>query len=84
MYILYMAQNLMDGEEFFDLIIKGLSNMLLPLLLMVLAWSFAAVNDEIGFTKFITGTNWSMYIIALPIVLPVAEKTGDTVILIIF
>ncbi len=103
MYVLYMAQNLMDGEEFFDLIIKGLSNMLLPLLLMVLAWSFAAVNDEIGFTKyvidgvsahvpvqllplaifialgfteFITGTNWGMYIIALPIVLPVAEKTG--------
>lgn len=103
MYVMYLAQNLMDAEEFFDLIIKGLSNMLLPLLLMVLAWAFAAVNDEIGFTEyvingvannvpvtilplaifvalgfteFITGTNWGMYIIALPIVLPIAEKTG--------
>lgn len=103
MFILYLGQGLMDAEEFFDLIIKGLSNMLLPLLLMVLAWAFAAVNDQIGFTKyvidavsnnvpvsllplaifialgfteFITGTNWGMYIIALPIVLPVAEKTG--------
>jgi Na+/H+ antiporter NhaC len=103
MYVMYLAQNLMDAEEFFDLIIKGLSNMLLPLMLMVLAWSFAAVNDEIGFTEyvingvannvpvtilplaifvalgfteFITGTNWGMYIIALPIVLPIAEKTG--------
>lgn len=103
MYVMYLAENLMDAEEFFDLIIKGLSNMLLPLMLMILAWSFAAVNDEIGFTQyvidgvsnnvpvallpfclflalgfteFITGTNWGMYIIALPIVIPVAQKTG--------
>lgn len=103
MYVLYLAQDLMSAEEFFDLIIKGLSNMLLPLLLMVLAWAFAAVNDQIGFTKFvidavannvpvqvlplclflalgftefITGTNWGMYIIALPIVIPIAQQTG--------
>ena len=103
MYVMYLAQNLMDAEEFFDLIIKGLSNMLLPLLLMVLAWSFAAVNDAIGFTEyvingvannvpvtilplaifvalgfteFITGTNWGMYIIALPIVIPLANQLG--------
>ena len=110
MYVLYLGQNLMDAEEFFDLIIKGLSNMLLPLMLMVLAWAFAAVNDEIGFTKyvidgvannvpvtilplclflalgfteFITGTNWGMYIIALPIVIPIAQQTGADPVLVV-
>ena len=77
--------------------------MIMPLLLMVLAFLFAAVNDQIHFTyfvitsatkvltpefvplvvfialsitEFITGTNWGMYIIALPIVIPLAQQTG--------
>ena len=70
---------------------------------MVLAFLFASMNEQIGFTyylittaskimtpqllpvivfiilactEFITGTNWGMYIIALPIVIPLAEQLG--------
>ncbi|MDD2215512.1 MAG: Na+/H+ antiporter NhaC family protein [Eubacteriales bacterium] len=97
MFITYLGQNIMSAEEFTDIALKGLKNMILPLMLMVLAFLFAEVNDQIhftyymistsskymtpalmpfiifivlAFTEFITGTNWGMYIIALPIVIP--------------
>ncbi len=99
MFILYLAQNIMSAEDFSDVALQGIKNMILPLMLMVLAFLFAGVNDQIGFTyyvissasqfmtpelmpfiiflvlavtEFITGTNWGMYIIALPIVIPLA------------
>ncbi|MGL4485041.1 MAG: Na+/H+ antiporter NhaC family protein, partial [Anaerovoracaceae bacterium] len=99
MFVLYLSQKVMTAMEFADLSIKGIQNMILPLMLMVLAFIFAEVNDQIGFTsyvinsatvimtpalmpfiifivlaitEFITGTNWGMYIIALPIVIPLA------------
>ena len=103
MFILYMAQKLMSAADFWDVFIKGLQNMVLPLLLMVMAFEFGDMNATIGFTKwcietgstvmtpatapliiflilafteFITGTNWGMYIIALPIVIPICMGTG--------
>jgi Na+/H+ antiporter NhaC len=99
MFVLYLAQNLMSAEDFTDISLQGIKNMILPLMLMVLAFLFADVNDQIGFTyyvissasqymtpelmpvtvfcilavtEFITGTNWGMYVIALPIVIPLA------------
>ena len=103
MFILYMAQELMSAADFWDVFIKGLQNMVLPLLLMVMAFEFGDMNETIGFTKwcietgaqvmtpataplivflilafteFITGTNWGMYIIALPIVIPLSFELG--------
>lgn len=103
MLVLYSAQNLMDANEFWDVFIKGIQNMVLPLLLMVMAFEFGDMNATIGFTKwcietgathmtaatapilifiilafteFITGTNWGMYIIALPIVIPLSFQLG--------
>lgn len=103
MLILYTAQGLMSATEFWDVFIKGLQNMTLPLLLMVMAFEFGDMNETIGFTKwcietgshymtpataplliflilgfteFITGTNWGMYIIALPIVIPLSYQLG--------
>jgi len=103
MYVFYMVQGLITAEEFVDCCIDGFKNMLLPLLLMVLAFLFAKVNSEIHFTEylirtvaqvvspkmlpitifltlsvteFITGTNWGMYIIALPIVIPLGMTLG--------
>ena len=103
MFIMYMAQNIMSAAEFWDIIIKGIQNMILPLMLMVMAFVFADMNDQIGFTKwciesattimtpatapmiiflvlacteFITGTNWGMYVIALPIIIPLAMNIG--------
>ena len=99
MFILYLAQGIMNAEEFADCVVKGLQNMIMPLLLMVLAWVFAAMSEQIGFTQyvidtvaanvgvallpfvvfvalaitqFVTGTNWGLYIIAFPIVIPLA------------
>jgi Na+/H+ antiporter NhaC len=101
MFVFYMIQNVMPAEEFSDVAVQGIKNMILPILLMVLAFLFAEVNDQIGFTRyviesasgimtpalvpfivflvlaiteFITGTNWGMYIIALPIVIPLAQQ----------
>ena len=106
LFVFYLAQGLMTAEEFADLSIKGLCNMVMPLMLMVLAWCFAGVNEITGFTQFvidtvsanvsvamlpfvvfvalaitefITGTNWGMYIIALPIVIPLAMQMDANV-----
>jgi Na+/H+ antiporter NhaC len=103
MFVFYLAQKAMSAEDFADITVTGIKNMILPLLLMVLAFLFAEVNDQIGFTayvingatsfmtpammpliiflvlactEFITGTNWGMYIIALPIVIPLATNLG--------
>ncbi|MEN1759586.1 Na+/H+ antiporter NhaC family protein [Anoxynatronum sibiricum] len=103
MYVLYIPQKIMTADEFWDLSIKGIKNMIYPLMLMVLAFLFAEANEQIGFTsfiiesatplmtphllplvvfivltitEFITGTNWGMYIIALPIVIPLALSVG--------
>lgn len=106
MFVLYLAQGIIDAEEFIDIALEGLKNMILPLILMVLAFLFANVSKQIHFTlyvietatalvspkflplavfialsitEFITGTNWGMYIIALPIVIPLAVTTGADV-----
>jgi Na+/H+ antiporter NhaC len=100
-FVFYLAQNVMSADDYWDAFLEGLKNMLMPLLLMVLAFLFASVNDQIGFTafviesaanglspalmpvviffvlavtEFITGTNWGMYVIALPIVIPLAME----------
>ncbi len=106
MFVFYLAQGVVDAEEFIDVSLEGLKNMILPLILMVLAFLFAEVSSQIHFTlyvietataivspkflplavfialsitEFITGTNWGMYIIALPIVIPLATATGADV-----
>lgn len=110
MFVLYLSQNIMSAMEFSDVALQGLKNMIFPLLLMVLAFLFAAVNDQIGFTyyvitsttsimtpvlmpliifavlaftEFITGTNWGMYVIALPIVIPIAMQLDANVSLVV-
>lgn len=106
MFISYMWQGVMTAEEFWDVSLEGLKNMMMPILLMILAFLFAEVNEQIHFTyfvitsatkvitpallplivfialaitEFITGTNGGMYIIALPIVIPLAQNLGADV-----
>lgn len=103
MFLLYIPQGLVDPEEFADVAVKGLKNMLFPLVMVVLAYSFAAGADEIGFmeyvingatkymtpqflpvvvfvvlgiTEFIMGLSWGMYVVAFPIVIPLAQHFG--------
>jgi len=108
MFVLYIGQHIMTAEEFADYIVEGLKNMVMPLLLMVLAFLFSYGADKINFTEnmidavapllsplwlpvvvflvltateFIMGTNWGMYIIALPIVVPLAQEVGANTVL---
>lgn len=108
MFVFYVAQGIMTPDEFADYCIDGLKNMILPLLLMVLAFLFSYASDRIHFTRqvidfvvpymtpqlmpvlifivlgateFITGTNWGLYIIALPIVIPLSQAVGGNTLL---
>ena len=101
-FIFFVFQG-MDPMDFVDEILRGLKNMLMPILLVVLAFAFAQMSEDIGFiyfivdaavrnmtaamlpvtiflvfafTEFIMGISWGMYIIALPIVIPVAISLG--------
>ena len=105
MYLLYVGRGILSASEFADCCVEGIKNMLLPLVLMVLAFLFSYASDRIhftqtviesllpimstipqlmplfifiilGVTEFITGTNWGLYIIALPIVIPLAQTLG--------
>ena len=98
----FMTQG-MDPERYVELVLKGLKNMLMPILLMVLAFCFADMCDRVGFlqyvidvataniplqflpiaifvvfftTEFIMGINWGMYILALPMVVPITLALG--------
>ncbi len=60
MYVLYLLQGLLDAEEFVDVALEGFKSMILPLLLMVLAFLFARVNAEIHFTEYVITTATSL------------------------
>ncbi len=108
MFVFYIAQGIMTPTEFADYCIDGLKNMILPLLLMILAFLFSYAADRIHFTQqvidlvvpymtpqlmpvlifiilgateFITGTNWGLYIIAFPIVIPLSQAIGGNTLL---
>ncbi len=110
MFFLYVGRSLITADEFADCCVEGIKNMLLPLMLMVLAFLFSDASDRIqftettingvlptmqkipelmpviiflvlGITQFITGTNWGLYIIALPIVIPLSQAVGGNTVL---
>lgn len=55
-FLLYIPQGLMSPEEFFDTCVVGIKHMLFPLLLVVLAFTFANVNEKIGFLTYVIET----------------------------
>lgn len=105
-YLLYLAQGVITANDGWQAIVDGFRDLILPLMLMVLAFVFADVNGRLGFvkwaisaggtfmtaatapalvfiilaiTEFVTGTNWGMYAIALPIVIPLARSLNADV-----
>ncbi|MCP3891071.1 MAG: sodium:proton antiporter [Desulfobulbaceae bacterium] len=56
MFLLYIPQGLMGPEEFFDTCIVGIKQMLFPLLMVVLALTFANINEKIGFLTYVIET----------------------------
>lgn len=55
-FALYIPQGLMGPEEFFDTCVEGIKHMLFPLLMVVLALTFANVNEKIGFLTYVIET----------------------------
>ena len=53
MFAIYVVQDLVGAAEFADLSVKGIKNMLFPLMMMVLAFTFAEANEQIGFTAYV-------------------------------
>ncbi|MBI9106808.1 MAG: hypothetical protein JEZ04_08680 [Spirochaetales bacterium] len=109
-FFFYIFQGIIDEMEFFDLVVDGIKNMLLPLIMVVLAYMFAAGNQAIGFldyvittatahvtpqmlpfvvfivlgiTEFIMGLSWGMYVIAIPLVIPIALNLGVNPVIVI-
>ena len=101
-FVFFVFQG-MKPIDFVDELLRGLKNMLMPILLVVLAFSFADMSEQIGFvhyvvdvatrnvtpamlfvviflvfvfTEFIMGISWGMYVIAMPIAIPVAIGLG--------
>lgn len=56
MFVFYLVQGLLDADEFFDLVIKGFKNMLMPLIMVVLAYMFADGIEALGFMNLIIHT----------------------------
>lgn len=56
MFVFYLVQGLIDADEFFDLVIKGFKNMLMPLIMVVLAYMFADGIEALGFMNLIIHT----------------------------
>ena len=56
MFVFYLVQGLVDADEFFDLVIKGFKNMLMPLIMVVLAYMFADGIEALGFMDLIIHT----------------------------
>lgn len=103
MFLLYIPQGIMNPEEFADQVLIGVKSLIMPLVMVVLAYLFAAASEEVGFiaylidtgkqfmtpqlfpfvvfvifgiTEFIMGLSWGMYVIAMPIVIPLAAALG--------
>ena len=55
-FVLYIFQGIMTPEEFFDCCVVGIKHMLFPLLMVILALTFANVNEKIGFLTYVIET----------------------------
>lgn len=103
MFIFYIIQKIITPEEFADVFVEGVMDMVLVLLLMLFSLTFAMGIEEVGcmqflidfgveyanpvtfpvivflifaFTEFVMGLVWSLYIVAFPIVIPIAINIG--------
>jgi tetracycline resistance efflux pump len=52
MFVFYLVQGLVDADEFFTLVVKGFKNMLMPLLMVILAYMFADGLNALGFSHY--------------------------------
>ncbi len=56
MFLLFIPQGIMGPEAFFDSVVAGMKNMLFPLFMVVLAFTFADINEKLGFLTYVIET----------------------------
>lgn len=56
MFLLYIPQGIVSPQGFCDAAVAGVKTMLLPLLIVVLAFVFANVNEQMGFLTYMIET----------------------------
>lgn len=106
--IYYRAQGVMAVSRFTETCLKGVGNMVFPIVFTCLAFTFNQVNSELGlipfiigkatpllspalfplvifvilgFVAFLVGISWSLYLIAFPLVIPLAQALGADLVL---
>jgi Na+/H+ antiporter NhaC len=108
--VLVLGLRLLDMHDTFDTVIDGFKIMLEPLAVVVAAFIFKEVNDELGLASFVatglqpllsaeslpavvflsmglvsfmTGSNWGVFVIVLPIVAGLGAELGADMTLLI-
>lgn len=103
MFIFYIVQKIITPEQFAEVFVEGVKDMVFVLLLMLFSLTFATGIEAVGcmdyminigvsygqaatfpviifiifaVTEFVMGLVWSLYIIAFPIVIPIAIAIG--------
>ena len=103
MFVFYLLQRLITPEEFAEVFVEGVKDMVFVLLLMLFSLTFAEGIEKLGcmeymidlgvryaspatfpvvvflifgITEFVMGLVWSLYIVAFPIVIPIAASIG--------
>jgi Na+/H+ antiporter NhaC len=98
----------MSVSRFTETCLKGVGNMVFPIVFTCLAFTFNQVNSELGlipfiigkaapllspalfpliifvilgFVAFLVGISWSLYLIAFPLVIPLAQALGADLVL---
>ena len=70
MVLAFLFARVNSAIHFTDYVITTATSLVTPKLMPLI------IFIALSFTEFITGTNWGMYIIALPIVIPLAQALG--------
>ena len=73
MILAFLFAEVNEQIHFTYFVITSATKVITPALLPLIVFIALAI------TEFITGTNWGMYIIALPIVIPLAQNLGADV-----
>ncbi len=103
MFLFYLFQRIITPEEFAEVFVEGVKDMVFVLLLMLFSLTFADGIEAVGcmnymidlgvayaspetfpfvvfiifgITEFVMGLVWSLYIVAFPIVIPIAVSIG--------
>jgi tetracycline resistance efflux pump len=108
--VIFGVQRLLTWHQLFDSVLDGIKIMVPALTIIVMAFMFKTVNDQLGmpsyvietispwmtattlpvltfitlaFVSFATGSSWGIFVIAIPVVMPLGAAAGvDTTLMV--